>query len=334
MQITTTNYNGHKLPPTCITMSGSSTCYTGSKDKCLISWDIETGKKNRIIKQAHSDHILSVAVSSDDKYLASSGRDKMIRIWDVRSPQSTHIFQLSGHFKDVTGVAFQSGTYQLYSSSLDRTVRVWDASQGSFVDTLYGHEGEVSCVDCMYNPRCLTAANDNSLRLWKVFEESQLVFNLSKTVNIDCAKLMREGIFLSGSQDGSVCLWSSSKRKPLVKFENAHGGEWINSVGTVRFSDVCATGSSDGYLKLWRARPAEKQLDQIANIAVPGFINGISMSDDGRVMVACVGQEHRLGRWTRNSSAKNGIVVVRMQVDQDAESEEDEEISDNDNDDE
>ncbi|KAL0477872.1 U3 small nucleolar RNA-interacting protein [Acrasis kona] len=174
MQITTTNYNGHKLPPTCITMSGSSTCYTGSKDKCLISWDIETGKKNRIIKQAHSDHILSVAVSSDDKYLASSGRDKMIRIWDVRSPQSTHIFQLSGHFKDVTGVAFQSGTYQLYSSSLDRTVRVWDASQGSFVDTLYGHEGEVSCVDCMYNPRCLTAANDNSLRLWKVFEESQL----------------------------------------------------------------------------------------------------------------------------------------------------------------
>lgn len=250
-------------------------------------------------------------MSSDEKYIVSAGKDKIIRIWDMRSNES--IGQLTGHFGSVTGVAFQAGTYQLYSSSLDRTVKVWDVSEASFVDTLYGHEGEVHCVDAMYQPRCLSAGSDESVRLWKVFEDSQLKFEATKSMNIDCAMLLRENVFLSGSQDGTVCLWSNAKRKPLVKFEKAHGGEWINSIGVVRFSDICATGSSDGYLKLWRARPVEKQLEQISNVAVPGFINGISMHEDGRLLVAAVGQEHRLGRWQRMDHVKNGIVVMRME---------------------
>lgn len=65
------------------------------------------------------------------------------------------------------------------------------------------------------------------------------------------------------------------------------------------------------------------RLEVINTVAVPGFINGLDMSDDGSLLVACVGQEHRLGRWTRNATAKNGIVVVRLLQQNDKLSDED-----------
>jgi WD40 repeat protein len=56
LTISTTELRGHKNAPTCIALH-NNTAYTGGKDKCIISWDLESGKKNRIIKAAHTDHV-------------------------------------------------------------------------------------------------------------------------------------------------------------------------------------------------------------------------------------------------------------------------------------
>jgi hypothetical protein len=42
-------------------------------------------------------------------------------------------------------------------------------------------------------------------------------------------------------------------------------------------------------------------------------------------MVAAVGQEHRLGRWTRIKEAKNGVCVARLAADAGARLDEEEE---------
>ena len=38
-----------------------------------------------------------------------------------------------------------------------------------------------------------------------------------------------------------------------------------------------------------------------------GHINGLAISADGRTLVAAVGQEHKLGRWSRLSGVRNRV---------------------------
>jgi ribosomal RNA-processing protein 9 len=62
-----------------------------------------------------------VAVSTDRKYLASGGRDNMIRIYDTRLDSAkAEVQAFSGHRDAVTSLAFQKDSYSLFSGSNDR----------------------------------------------------------------------------------------------------------------------------------------------------------------------------------------------------------------------
>ncbi|EFC45002.1 U3 small nucleolar interacting protein 2 [Naegleria gruberi] len=321
---------GHKKPPTCISLDNTNSQqlkgFSVGKDGCIINWDFNKGSKISITKKAHDNlEILSCALSFDGNILATGGKDCKIRLWDTKTMKQIDV--LDGHFKPVTSLAFQMGhlsnitgssnnssyAYQLYSGSMDRTVKVWDAKECSFVDTLYGHESEVQGIDTMITPHALSCGSDATLRYWKVEDETQLIYKSSTTkYSIDCMKMLRENCFLSGSQDGSLSLWLKTKKKPISHFPSAHGGEWITSVGALRFSDIAASGSSDGYMKLWRCDPNTKVLQLKNNIPMAGFINSIEFNSNGQFLAAAIGQEHRLGRWSRRPQAKNGIAIVKL----------------------
>jgi WD40 repeat protein len=54
--------------------------------------DIDTGQSVRGIK-AHEDRVYSIAFSQDGFYLASSGRDCDIKLWDLESGKLLHYFE-------------------------------------------------------------------------------------------------------------------------------------------------------------------------------------------------------------------------------------------------
>ena len=49
---------------------------------------------------------------------------------------------------------------------------------------------------------------------------------------------------------------------------------------------------------------------------VDGFVNSLSVGCSGQLLVAGVGQEHRLGRWWREAGVKNRIHVFSIQLKQ------------------
>jgi ribosomal RNA-processing protein 9 len=88
---------------------------------------------------------------------------------------------------------------------------------------------------------------------------------------------------------------------------------WITAVACMRYGDLFASGSQDGLIRLWRVKDAHKSAFQpFMTVECAGCVNALQFTGDGRYLVAAVGQEHRLGRWTRLKEARNGLLVIEL----------------------
>eukprot|EP00201_Polytomella_parva_P003859 CAMPEP_0175072908 /NCGR_PEP_ID=MMETSP0052_2-20121109/20211_1 /TAXON_ID=51329 ORGANISM="Polytomella parva, Strain SAG 63-3" /NCGR_SAMPLE_ID=MMETSP0052_2 /ASSEMBLY_ACC=CAM_ASM_000194 /LENGTH=410 /DNA_ID=CAMNT_0016340545 /DNA_START=20 /DNA_END=1248 /DNA_ORIENTATION=+ len=243
--------------------SDDRTAFTVSKDGTLIKWDVETMSKsvlarpnagsgskpkqllrpsNRsavssssaaaasgtkadwvapIARMGSKDALLSVAVSSDGKYVAAAGMDRKIHVYDGKS--GAFVQSYSGHKDSVTSLAFREGTHVLLSASFDRTVKLWSLDDRAYMDSLFGHQAEILAIDCLRNERAVTAAHDHTCRIWKIPEESQLVFR-ARDAAVDCCKYVTATEWISGGTDGVVHLWSQMKKRPVYTVRDAHNG--------------------------------------------------------------------------------------------------------------
>ncbi|OOF97850.1 hypothetical protein ASPCADRAFT_141536 [Aspergillus carbonarius ITEM 5010] len=249
----------------------------------------ETGEEH-----GHTQNILSVAVSPSGKFVATGGQDRKLIIWDAETLTPLQTF--TQHRDAVCGLAFarhistMSSGEQLFSGSYDRTIKTWSLSTAghAYVETLFGHQDHVTSVGAMTIDQCISVgARDRTARLWKVVEESQLIFRAGskgasyQENNIDCLAPLPPNHFVTGSDSGSLSLWSVHKKKPLHTIPLAHGLDplppldelsaeidqntaahnsrhlrrmprWITALATVPGTDIVLSGSWDGFIRAWK----------------------------------------------------------------------------------
>lgn len=311
----------HRLPLTCVCISNDGQfVFSGSKCGSVIKWGVKEKKKLGCLTYKTHPNLLkhtvtSIAITTDAKYLATSDESPHIHIWDPNTLKHVHTFK--GHKDNVTGLVFRKNTHDLYSASNDRSVKIWSLDEMAYVETLFGHQSAITSIDALTKERAVTAGGrDSSVRIWKIVEESQLIFN-GPTGSLDEVKLLDEDHFVSGSDNGSLCVWSVLKKKPLCSVPEAHGSEngvprWITSLATILNSDVFASGSYDNSIRLWKICEGYHKIEPLLAIEVHGFVNGMQFTSDSMQLYAAVGQEHKAGRWFRTGSAKNGLLVVNL----------------------
>ncbi|ESR62163.1 hypothetical protein CICLE_v10014949mg [Citrus x clementina] len=350
----------HRQSVTAVALSeDDSKGFSASKDGSILHWDVSSGKgvkylwpseevlkshgakdpQGRATKQ--SKHILALAVSSDGRYLASGGLDRHIHLWDTRIQE--HIQAFPGHRGPVSCLTFRQGTSELFSGSFDRTVKIWNAEDRAYISTLFGHQSEVLTIDCLRKERVLTVGRDRSMQLWKVPEESRLVFRAPAS-SLECCCFISNDEFLSGSDDGSIELWSLLRKKPVYIVKNAHplldglknfeqdegkisnghsengnlnpgsyhsssAYSWVSSVTVCGGSDLAASGAGNGSVHLWAIESETKDIQPLYNLPLVGFVNSLAFAKSGQFLIAGVGQEPRLGRWGHLPAARNGVSV-------------------------
>lgn len=147
------NLCGHKHAVTCVALSSDdSKIYSGSKDNSVVEWDTETGAKTfvKLMWSKDSDtpsrdsEVLSVAVSSDGRYICSGGRDSFVRVFDTRARRA-EVSCFRGHRGAVTCLSFRRDTYSLFSGSIDRCVKHWDLNEMGYLETCFGHQVSYYC---------------------------------------------------------------------------------------------------------------------------------------------------------------------------------------------
>ncbi|XP_057314504.1 U3 small nucleolar RNA-interacting protein 2-like isoform X2 [Hydractinia symbiolongicarpus] len=324
---------GHQLPVTCVVVSHDNKyIFSASKDGTIIKWDVTSGVKlGKILNKAktkdpksecHSGQVLCLALTTDFKFLASGGQDMLVLIWNPDTLAWLHTFK--GHRDNISGLAFQHRKHQLFSASNDKTIKVWSLDEMAYVETLYGHEDAVLGIDSLYRDHAVSCGGrDRSVHLWKIPEESQLVFQSSKGSSFDCITMLNEEYFLTGGDDGSLSVFFVRKKKPITLRMNAHQKKsesprtccdesWITAVTCLPYTDLVASGSCDGCIKLWRCEKSFRAVKEIHSIPMLGFVNSLKFSSNGDFLVAGVGQEHRLGRWWKIKEARNSICIIPL----------------------
>lgn len=360
--------------------------YTVTKDLYLTKWDISvtppkqlrhTRGDHRVADEdmpsyiGHRGEILCVAVSPDGKHVVTGGRDRRLVVWSSSTLSGIKVLETRDRKGVVTGLAFRRGTNELYASCADLKVRTYNIDHQSAVETLYGHQDCVSDVSALGQERCVTVgARDRTAMLWKISEESRLTFrggeserNRKKYAgsttavfegSMDCCSMIDDTHFITGTDNGTISLWSTQKKKAVFTVAQAHGIDdpmpaslasaelntaaieipppqprYITALCAVPFSDVFFSGSWNGEIKVWKLSSEARSFECVGTIpGVKGFVNRISVTErviegasvsgaNGKLdmsIVVAVSKEPRLGRWKTLKKGKNGILVVKIET--------------------
>ena len=279
---------GHDLTPTCVALHSPSgaVAYSASKDNSILMWDIENEKKmNTIVKRwnpnacdytRNSGEVLCMVASDDGRFLATGGRDATVKIYDVRQKNKATltisdkdneidgirglVTTFEGHKGPVTALALRSQSLQLFSGSNDRCIRHYNLDQMAYIETLYGHQAGITGISChgIRHEMPFSVARDRTARAWKLAEETHMIYRGgSKVSNADCITAIKDDYFLTGHDDGILSFWLKDKKRAIMTTSEAHGmngslPRGIASCTNLGGSDLAATGSNDGYLRLWQ----------------------------------------------------------------------------------
>ncbi|KAF8905644.1 WD40-repeat-containing domain protein [Mucidula mucida] len=173
---------------------GRQTLFTGSRDRTIREWNLQTGLVERVLEGGHTSSVLSLCVS--EGMLASGGSDRRIVVWDLKDSRILQVIQ--DHEDSVLCVRFDKT--RLVSCSKDRTIRTYHLPSLTPEHVLRDHRAAVNAISL--SPTIIVSGSgDRSVKLWDAVSGRLLrTFENHHTRGIASIDL-KGGDVLSGSSD-------------------------------------------------------------------------------------------------------------------------------------
>jgi WD40 repeat protein/transcriptional regulator with XRE-family HTH domain len=210
----------------------------------------EAGQILHRVWQAHTDFVIALACSPDERTLASASFDGSVKLWDV---ERGALLWSGRHTRSALCLAFSPDGRQLASGGADATVRFWDAKLGTLFEEM-PHPGSVFALAWSPDGRSLASGDTaGMIRLWErqPAGPTRLWQTLSGHSNgVRGLAFAPDGRTLaSASWDGTVKLWKLASGSCVQTFEGH--SEQVNCLAWSPDGRTLASGSRDTTIWLW-----------------------------------------------------------------------------------
>jgi WD40 repeat protein len=252
-------------------------------------------KPELILQTGHTRSANAVAFSPDNRWLASGGKDNVIKIWDLAN--GNVLRTLYGHTTNVNALAVSPDGKLLASGSgdindkrdlgaftmggvvggaEDNTVRIWSVQTGQQLQILRGHELPVGAIAFSSDGRSLTSVGGDAVKVWDVAAGTELRTQKTKYGSTGMEKLNSMPSFsLFGGGDKQ----QKQEAQRLKNFKLSASKMAVSPNG-----QFAAIGQPDKAVEIYEAQSG-RQLRDLAFKAIPEAENSsLAFSADARLI--------------------------------------------------
>jgi WD40 repeat protein len=180
-------------------------------------WQLSDGKLLSDLKNVHSDSVLSLDFSPDDKYLASGAADKFARVIELASGKVVKAFE--GHTHHVLGVSWKRDGRSLATAGADNVVKVWDFTTGERKKNIEGFSKEVASISFIgATDQALTSSGDSQVRIVRENGESVRTFGGATDYMYSASATPDGKVIVAGGQDSVLRVWNGGDGNVLATF--------------------------------------------------------------------------------------------------------------------
>ena len=236
----------------------------------------------------------AISVSPDGVFIATGGRDNLIRVWEMTEGDELLILELDGHSDRVVDLTFSPDGRLLASASADTSVHVWDVfslisegieSSNQPITTITHHSDIVTGV--AFSPDGMFLASSSwDASVWIGLPESGDTVVVLEHFDIPVWELefVPDDSFTlaTAGEDGAIWLWGLGDNSSLTNL-NGHDGP-IMSMSFNGDGSALVSGGMDGRVQYWDLTIAEPEPRELGTHLAP--VTGVSLSPQSEVTIS------------------------------------------------
>jgi WD40 repeat protein len=219
----------------------------------------------------------AMAFSPDSRWLAASGTDGRVRLWDATTGHPERL--LEGHTRRILTLTFSGDDKWLATGDEAGDVRLWDLASGTS-RVLAGHEKQVNQLAFSPDGAWLASvSSDRTVRVWNVATVEPRVLGSHEDAVTTLAFSPDSGRLVTGSWDHTLRFWDLKTGSQLQR-QNTSGAGVLQVIYSPRGDVVASRSYKDNRVMLWDGRTGEPRDVHVLD-GHQGEVLDLAFSPDG-----------------------------------------------------